>query len=139
MSHQSKSHQSKSHKNKSHLSKTITMLRKKSKLTQTQLGKRINISKSCISAYELDSRQPGIDNVKTYAEFFGVTSDYLLGLVTTNVSPSLLNEEFIEGLSIGSVILMLKELPLKERDAAATVIKALCLSRNIKEISNSAR
>lgn len=57
----------------------IRELRTKSGITQDQLGKVLNVQKSAISKYELGRAQPSPDVLKKLSEYFGVTTDYLLG------------------------------------------------------------
>lgn len=48
-------------------------------LTQEQLGKIIGVSKSVISYYELGERAPSPEVLLEFAEFFGISTDQLLG------------------------------------------------------------
>jgi len=59
--------------------KRLRELRKKNKLTQEQLGKIIHVTKVSISGYESGERTPDTENLRKLADYFGVTSDYLLG------------------------------------------------------------
>ncbi|MBQ7962390.1 MAG: helix-turn-helix transcriptional regulator [Clostridia bacterium] len=49
-------------------------------LNQVALGKILGVSKQCISNWENNNIQPSIDMLMKIAEYFGVTTDYLLGL-----------------------------------------------------------
>ncbi len=55
-------------------------LRLKSGLTQKQLADKIGITKSVISYYELQERQPSPDVIIKLANVFHVSADYLLGI-----------------------------------------------------------
>lgn len=48
-------------------------------LTQEELGKILNKTKNNISQYETSKREPDSETLKTLADFFGVSVDYLLG------------------------------------------------------------
>ncbi|UII56678.1 helix-turn-helix domain-containing protein [Cytobacillus spongiae] len=61
------------------LGRRILELRKKSKITQEELGKRINVTKVSISGYENGNRTPDTETLQKLADFFEVTTDYLLG------------------------------------------------------------
>ena len=50
-------------------------------LTQTELGKLLDVSKSVISAYENGVHQPPYDVLIRLSGTFGVSCDYLLGIV----------------------------------------------------------
>lgn len=58
----------------------LKALRLKSNMTQGQLAKKLNLTKSVISAYETDLRLPSYDVLIHIAKIYNVTTDYLLGL-----------------------------------------------------------
>ena len=55
-------------------------LRIHSGLTQKQLAKRMGVSKSVISYYELQERSPSPELLIQLTSIFHVSSDYLLGI-----------------------------------------------------------
>lgn len=55
-------------------------LREQSNFTQRELAERLNISESQIFRYEKDEIEPRADVVVKFAEFFNVSTDYLLGV-----------------------------------------------------------
>lgn len=57
----------------------LKQLRTRKKLTQSELGKQINVTKVSISGYENGNRTPDTDTLERLADFFGVSTDYLLG------------------------------------------------------------
>ncbi|WYP24789.1 helix-turn-helix transcriptional regulator [Alkalihalobacillus sp. FSL W8-0930] len=59
----------------------LKKLRKERKLSQEALGNHINVTKVSISGYERGERTPDVDTLNKLADFFGVTTDYLLGRV----------------------------------------------------------
>ncbi len=67
----------------------LKALRKQRNLTQTDLGSHIGLSKAVVSKYENGLGYPTFDILIRFAEFFGVTTDYLLGVAqskTINVT-----------------------------------------------------
>lgn len=54
-------------------------LRKKNGLSQNELAEKLNMTQQRISAYEKGKREPDINTIKQLADFFGVSTDYLLG------------------------------------------------------------
>ncbi len=62
-----------------HLSIKIRDLRKQKGLTQTDLAQILGVGKSAVSNYETGYSIPDIETLKTIAQYFGVTTDYLLG------------------------------------------------------------
>lgn len=59
----------------------IKELRLEKNLTQTALAKATGISQNAIAQWENESRTPNINAVIVLANFFEVSTDYLLGLV----------------------------------------------------------
>lgn len=57
----------------------LVALRKKRRLTQTDLAKALNISQAAIGNYELGKREPDNDTLSRLSDYFGVSADYLLG------------------------------------------------------------
>ena len=61
-------------------------LREKEKITQSELAKELGISQNTYSQYETGARQPSLDMLIKLAEFYFVSTDYILGL-TDNPEP----------------------------------------------------
>ena len=55
-------------------------LRTAEHLSQKALATKINVSPSAIKQWENEKRVPNAEAVVTLAKFFGVSTDYLLGL-----------------------------------------------------------
>ncbi len=62
----------------------LKLLRTSKKLTQSQLAKRIGVTKSMISAYETSMRLPSLEILVKIACELKVTTDYLLGIDKRN-------------------------------------------------------
>ena len=62
------------------ISKRLRQLRVERGLTQGELAERLGIARNSIFSYETSRRVPDIDVLAKLAEFFEVTSDYLVGL-----------------------------------------------------------
>lgn len=60
----------------------IRELRKERNLTMKKLGESIGVAESTISLYETGKRQPDNEMLKKIADFFNVSTDYLLGRET---------------------------------------------------------
>ena len=58
----------------------LRTLRTEAGMTQSDLAKRLNITKSVVSYYELQERTPSPDVLIQLANIFHVTTDYLLGV-----------------------------------------------------------
>lgn len=53
--------------------------RKNKNLSQEQLGELLGLSKSAISLYESEKRNPNLENIVEMMYILGVSADYLLG------------------------------------------------------------
>ena len=62
------------------LADKLKKLRKSKNITQSELGKAIGMSSSVITHYESGDRMPSFDVLIKLAYFYGVTTDYLLGI-----------------------------------------------------------
>lgn len=58
----------------------LRSLRKQSGLTQSELGRRVSLSKAVVSKYENGMGYPTFDTLIRIAKFFCVTTDYMLGV-----------------------------------------------------------
>lgn len=56
----------------------LKLLRNKNKLTQAELGKILNLSRSTISNYEAGKMQPSIETIIEISKYFKITIDSLL-------------------------------------------------------------
>jgi len=62
------------------LGEKIKSLRLEKHLTQTELARRIGVSKSMVSSYELEQRSPSYEILIKIAAYFGVSTDFLFGI-----------------------------------------------------------
>ncbi len=73
---------------------TIKLLRERSGLTQTQLAKKINITRSSVNAWEMGISAPSTQYIVELALLFNVTTDYILGVTKKkSINIDSLNEE----------------------------------------------
>lgn len=54
-------------------------LRTERNISQQELGEIVNVSKMAVSHWEKGHSEPSISQLIILAEFFGVTTDYLIG------------------------------------------------------------
>ena len=55
-------------------------LRKERQLLQKQLAAELGFTQACIAKWETGNREPSLNDLIKIAQYFGVTTDYLLGL-----------------------------------------------------------
>ena len=59
----------------------IKELRKQKNMSQMELSKATGLSQSAIAKWELGKTEPTATAIVVLAEFFGETTDYLLGVI----------------------------------------------------------
>jgi len=57
----------------------IKQLRKSNHLTQKSLSEQLSVNRDALAKWETDRAYPDINTIKEIANFFNVTTDYLLG------------------------------------------------------------
>lgn len=57
----------------------IKSLRTVRGISQIRLAEELNVTKQCVSNWENDNVQPSIDMLSKLADYFNVSTDYLLG------------------------------------------------------------
>lgn len=57
----------------------LKSLREKKELSQQELGNRFNLSQSTIAYYEMDRKEPTQRTLQRLADYFEVSTDYLMG------------------------------------------------------------
>ncbi|MGV8168157.1 MAG: helix-turn-helix domain-containing protein [Alkaliphilus sp.] len=57
----------------------IRTLREEKKMSQIEMAKKLQITSQALSQYELNKRMPDTGMVQKIADFFNVTTDYILG------------------------------------------------------------
>ncbi|HBH07205.1 MAG TPA: XRE family transcriptional regulator [Flavobacteriales bacterium] len=62
-----------------HIGERITQLRKQHHLSQEELAKRAQVSRTIIGNYERNTNTPSIEVLVKLARVFNVTVDYLIG------------------------------------------------------------
>lgn len=61
-------------------SSRLIALRKERQMTQSNLAKAIHKTRSTVSGYETEGKEPDYETLCSLAEYFGVSTDYLLGI-----------------------------------------------------------
>lgn len=61
------------------LSERLKTLRKEKKITQQKLANLLGVSSGTIAMWETNKREPDFETLNRIADYFGVSTDYLLG------------------------------------------------------------
>ena len=101
------------------LGKRITDLRKKEGLSQAELARKIEISHTQMTRYELKGIQPPADILKKLADIFGTSIDYLVnGTAQEKAQSTLSDAELIKQFK------EMEQLPEKEKSTILNVVSA---------------
>ena len=73
--------------------KILRELREKRGLTLEQVAEALDSKNQYISNYELGKRRPDYDTLSKFADFYGVSVDFLLGRKSHNNLPTPVNED----------------------------------------------
>lgn len=87
------------------LGNRIKALREKAGLKQDELAKKLSVSPSAVGMYETNKREPNNEIIIKLAEFFNVTTDYLLGKSNVNIDSNVfpINDKPIKVPVIGRI------------------------------------
>lgn len=79
------------------IAERIRALREQANMTQSELARKLGITRSSVNAWEMGISVPSTQYLMRLAEIFQVSTDYLLGRPTTaTVSVAGLSEEDIQ-------------------------------------------
>jgi len=107
------------------LGEKLAELRQDKGLTQQNVADILHCASTTIAGYEQNARDPSTEMLVKYAQYFNVTTDYLLGLAEPTVTCLFLNDEFVEGTSFLTVMNDLSKLKPEYRNALSTVLKCM--------------
>jgi len=104
------------------LGQNITLLRKKLKLSQNELGKRVGTSGDIIGRYERDEVNPSIEVAAKIADVLEVSIDYLMGKIVFELDKSLISR-----------VVQIQSLPDKDKEHILYTLDNLLASVKAKE------
>ena len=82
----------------------LTELRKEKEIGQKELAVYLNVSVGTVSNYENDVHSPDLSTLCRLADFFGVTTDYLLGRTSYRKDPAVLNLRVSDRYTITDIV-----------------------------------
>ncbi|WP_165445113.1 helix-turn-helix domain-containing protein [Gracilibacillus phocaeensis] len=90
----------------------LRYLRERQGIKQEEMAKKLNISTSAYGYYEQGRNEPSLDSIKTIAEIFDVSADYLLGIIDTEKHPTTVADGLVLSDEDLQSIRLLRELQL---------------------------
>lgn len=108
----------------------LAELRKDKKMSQRDLGRILHVSVGTISNYETGVHFPDVEKLINLADYFGVTTDYLLGRCESSASPDVFSEHITAKQTVGDFIRIVRSLPIENKDALALIMRdmELCMA-----------
>ena len=120
-----------------HLGELIAELRQDRGLTQKELGDILCVSSGTISNYENGVHLPDVDKVFALANYFHVTTDYLLGRTSSNLPVELLQQAITNEKTLGDVMASFAKLPANRQAALSLIISDMEVRQMIDTYSKT--
>ena len=111
----------------------LAELRQDRHLTQEQLGKVIYVTAGTISNYENDVHFPDVEKLIVLADFFGVTTDYLLGRCNANLSPDIFDKPIAADMTVGKLVETLTNLSPERKNIFLQIVRDMQLSMMVSQ------
>ncbi|MCI8799780.1 helix-turn-helix domain-containing protein [Acetatifactor muris] len=108
----------------------LSQLRKERELGQKELAALLNMSIGTISNYENNVHAPDLGTLCKLADFFQVTTDYLLGRTGYRCPPENLDRYITSDYTIHGITNVILSLDSKSRDAAISYVNYLRDTQN---------
>lgn len=93
----------------------LSQLREERGIYQKELAAYLNVSVGTISNYEKGVHQPDLDTLIRLSKFYGVTTDYLLGLTKYPGRPEVLSRRITKGYPVTRFFQLLDSLSESRR------------------------
>ena len=100
----------------------LTELRQDRKMTQKDLAQAMFVTVGTISNYENGVHYPDVEKLIALADYFNVTTDYLLGRCKVEFSPDVFDESIIGKKTMGQLIDDIRNLNRSRRQALAVIL-----------------
>lgn len=107
------------------LGKTLKTLREEHGIGQKELAAYLHVSIGTVSNYENDLHHPGLDVLCRIADFYGVSSDFLLGRTKCRESVEVLNRPVSGSYTVSDFLSLMERLLPAGRHAVAAVLELL--------------
>ncbi len=105
--------------------KILKDLRTRNNLSQKDLAKALYLSNSSISHYENNRCMPSRETVEAVAQYFNVSTDYLLDSSRIYDLESMMQEEYHNDISVNELLMMCLNIRENDRGTLLTIIGAL--------------
>jgi transcriptional regulator with XRE-family HTH domain len=111
----------------------LSELRKDHNMTQKELAAAVHVSVAAISNYETGTNTPGIEMLVALANYFHVSTDYLLGRCSSRENVDVLNQEILPNRTVGKLIEDIGMLTADQKSALSLLLNDMKFSTLTKE------
>ena len=109
----------------------LSELRKDKGLKQAELAKILFVSPGTISNYENNTHYPDVEKLIEIANYFHVTTDYLLGRCSSSLSPDVFDEKVSDDITFGRFIEETKKLSQNRRAALFQILRDMAFRQTV--------
>lgn len=106
----------------------LAELRQDRKMTQKDLAQAMFVTVGTISNYENGVHYPDVEKLISLADYFNVTTDYLLGRCKADVSPDVFDESVIGEKTMGQLVNDIRNLSRSRRQSLAIILDDMKLA-----------
>lgn len=110
----------------------LAELRKDRSMSQKELAQIIYVSTGTISNYETGAHFPDVEKLIALAEYFHVTTDYLLGRCKSELSLDVFDDPIAGSKTLGEVIKEIQSLPAEKRQLLVALLEDIKLASMIR-------
>lgn len=118
-----------------HLGELLAELRQDRGLTQKEVGQILSVSPGTVSNYETGVHLPDAEKLVVLADYFNVTTDYLLGRTSSSISSDQLQQRVTDSKTISDIMSIFMRLPPDRQQALALIMTDLEINFMIDEYS----
>lgn len=119
----------------SRLGELIAELRQDKGVTQKELAQLLCVSPGTVSNYENGVHLPDVEKLSVLADYFHVTTDYLLGRTVTSMSVDVLQQPVTDDKTVSDLLNVFLHLPRDRQQALALIISDLEINSMIDAYS----
>lgn len=112
----------------------LKLLRESDNISQTRLAKEIGFSQSAIAAWENETREPGLKTLLKIAQYFNVSTDYLLGNSDSYKRKTLIEAQATIQPEDQKVLKDYKSLPHAEQEQVSEYVRFLAERHRNKRV-----
>lgn len=100
----------------------LAELRQDRGMTQKELAQVLYVTDGTISNYENGVHYPDVEKLIDIADYFQVTTDYLLGRCGNNLSPDIFSEKLLGQRTTGDIIQIIQSLDEDHKQALKVIL-----------------